>query len=260
MVMVPPLGMAFAGVNTMLTAPVVGWFPTLSASTSIKPMPPLTLLLSVTTGAPEPKVSTIEVKLPVALTAGTGPSMFPFMLTMAAFTLLNAPCTALGFVMPATVNTIAVLPLIAALNITVSTKDELMLAVAAAPAAGCKNVTAHPVQDSPAPERVIKSMSPSATAVTGVNDTVIVTPELPLMLLLSVTAGAPAPRLFSTMATNVPVVLVSRITPALFMVADCTAAIGLCAELGFTTPGIVNAIAAPAAKSASPKNVIVSTF
>lgn len=71
------------------------------------------------------------------------------------------------------------------------------------------------------------SLSPSATAVAGVNDTVIVTPELPLMLLLSVTAGAPAPRLFSTMATNVPVVLVSRIIPALFMVADCTAAIGL---------------------------------
>jgi hypothetical protein len=177
-------------------------------------MPPLTLLLSVTTGAPEPKVSTIEVKLPMALTAGTGLSMVPSLLTMAAFTLFNAPCTALGFVMPTTVNTMGVLPLIdvPALNVTVSTKDALMLAVAAAPAAGCKNITAHPVQDSPAPDSEINSLAPLATAVTGVSDTVIVTPELPLMLLLSVTAGAPAPRLFSTMATNVPVALVALVS------------------------------------------------
>ena len=214
MVMVPPVGMTLAAVNTMLTTPVLAWFPTLSASTNIKPMPPLTLLLSVTTGAPEPKVSTIEVKLPMALTAGTGLSMVPSLLTMAAFTLFNAPCTALGFVMPTTVNTMGVLPLIdvPALNVTVSTKDALMLAVAAAPAAGCKNITAHPVQDSPAPDSEINSLAPLATAVTGVSDTVIVTPELPLMLLLSVTAGAPAPRLFSTMATNVPVALVALVS------------------------------------------------
>ena len=214
MVMVPPLGMMVTGVNTTLITPVVAWFPTLSASTNIKPMPPLTLLLSVTTGAPEPKVSTIEVKLPMALTAGTGLSMVPSLLTMAAFTLFNAPCTALGFVMPTTVNTMGVLPLIdvPALNVTVSTKDALMLAVAAAPAAGCKNITAHPVHDSPAPDSEINSLAPLATAVTGVSDTVIVTPELPLMLLLSVTAGAPAPRLFSTMATNVPVALVALVS------------------------------------------------
>lgn len=208
------MGMTLAGVNTMLITPVVAWFPTLSASSNIKPMPPLTLLLSVTTGAPEPKVSTIEVKLPMALTAGTGLSMVPSLLTMAAFTLFNAPCTALGFVMPTTVNMMGVLPLIdvPALNVTVSTKDALMLAVAAAPAVGCKNVTAHPVQDSPAPDSEINSLAPLATAVTGVSDTVIVTPELPLMLLLSVTAGAPAPRPFSTMATNVPVALVALVS------------------------------------------------
>ena len=208
------MGMTLAAVNTMLTTPVLAWFPTLSASTNIKPMPPLTLLLSVTTGAPEPKVSTIEVKLPMALTAGTGLSMVPSLLTMAAFTLFNAPCTALGFVMPTTVHTMGVLPLIdvPALNGTVSTKDALMLAVAAAPAAGCKNITAHPVHDSPAPDSEINSLAPLATAVTGVSVTVIVTPELLLMLLLSVTAGAPAPRLFSTMDTNVPVALVALVS------------------------------------------------
>jgi hypothetical protein len=68
------------------------------------------------------------------------------------------------------------------------------------------------VHDSPAPDSEINSLAPLATAVTGVSDTVIVTPELPLMLLLSVTAGAPAPRLFSTMDTNVPVALVALVS------------------------------------------------
>ena len=35
MVMVPPLGMTVAGVNTTLTAPEVTWLPTVSAATNI---------------------------------------------------------------------------------------------------------------------------------------------------------------------------------------------------------------------------------
>lgn len=48
--------------------------------------------------------------------------------------------------------------------------------------------------------------------------------------------------------------------PVGLVMAESTAVFIICAELGFTTPGIVNMIKAPAAKSLPALNVTVRTF
>ena len=71
---------------------------------------------------------------------------------------------------------------------------------------------------SPDPLSVMTILPVAGMRVAGVRDTVMVTPPAPLTALLSVTSGLAAPSVPTTMATKVPVLLVSMITPAALVV------------------------------------------
>ena len=127
------------------------------------------------------------------------------MAVVAAATLVIAFWAFVGLVSPGMVNVIAWPPVnVPAVNETVKTKGPApeSAAVPAAPAAGAVNVRAalpEFARAKPAPLSVILILPSAATCVTGVSVTLMVTAAAPFATLLSVMAGALAPRL-STMA------------------------------------------------------------
>ena len=127
------------------------------------------------------------------------------MAVVAAATLAIAFWIFVGLVNPGMVNVIAWPPVnVPAVNETVKTNGPIpdSAAVPAAPAAGAVNVTfAVPefARAKPAPLSVMTILPLSATSVTGVSVTLMVTAVAPLATLLSVMAGDVAPRR-STMA------------------------------------------------------------
>ena len=127
------------------------------------------------------------------------------MAVVAAATLAIAFWTFVGLVSPGMVNVIAWPPVnVPAVNETVKTNGPVpdSAAVPDAPAAGAVNATAAVpefARAKPAPLSVMTILPLAATSVTGVSVTLMVTSVAPFATLLSVMAGALAPRL-STMA------------------------------------------------------------
>ena len=76
---------------------------------------------------------------------------------------------------------------------------------------------------SPVPLSVMTILPVAGIVTAGVRDTVMMTLEAPGTELLRVTAGMAAPSVLVTMATKVPVVLVSITVPALSVVAAAMA-------------------------------------
>ncbi len=104
--------------------------------------------------------------------------------------------------------------------VTVNTPAAEMAAVPAPPVPPAMKVRVPGATTaSPAPLSVMTIWPVAGMRVVGVRDTVMVTPPAPLTALLSVIAGLAAPSVSVTMATKVPVLLVSMITPALSVVA-----------------------------------------
>ena len=104
--------------------------------------------------------------------------------------------------------------------VTVNTPATIMLVPA--PAAVSPVVTVivpGATTASPAPLSVMTILPVEGMRVVGVRDTDKVTPPAPLAALLRVIAGWFVPSVLVMMATNVPVSLMSMITPALSVVA-----------------------------------------
>ena len=123
--------------------------------------------------------------------------------------------------MPGMVNVTALPPVkVPAVIVTVNTPAAEMAAEPVAPDAGAvKARVPAPTIASPAPLSVMTILPSIGIVAAGIRFTVMVTPVAPLTALLRETAGLAAPRVLVTIATKVPVSLVSMITPALLVVA-----------------------------------------
>ena len=110
-----------------------------------------------------------------------------------------------------------------AVIVTVNTPAAEIVEVPAPPAPPVVNVRVPGAATaSPAPLSVMMILPVVGIVVVGWRSTIMVTPVAPLTALLRVIVGPVAPSDPPTMATNVPVVLVSMITPALSVVAAAT--------------------------------------
>ncbi len=123
--------------------------------------------------------------------------------------------------MPGMVNTRAAPPVnVPAVIVTVNTPAAEMEAVPVAPGPPAMKVRMPgAAMASPAPLSVMMILPSVGIRVVGMRFTVMTTPPAPLTALLRVTAGLVAPRFPNKMATKVPVLLVSMITPASLVVA-----------------------------------------
>ncbi len=107
-----------------------------------------------------------------------------------------------------------------AVNVTVNTPAAEMEAVPAPPGPPVVNVRVPGAATAnPAPLSVMMMLPVVGIVVVGVRVTVMMTPVAPLAALLRVIAGLVAPSDPPTMATKVPVLLVSMTVPALVVVA-----------------------------------------
>jgi hypothetical protein len=141
--------------------------------------------------------------------------MTPALFTTTVETFVSAACGFLGFCTPPNENAIAAFALkVPDVNATVNTLLS-MEAVPAAPA-GDVNLAEVSVAQLGEPESVTMSLAPDGSAAPGVNARDIVTPDWPAIMLDSEIEGDAA-MVPLMMAGKVPVALVPRMTPLLFI-------------------------------------------